>query len=212
MNLLRAFEDSRYVTVDGKPLFLIYRWDEIPDVHGVTDLWRTMAVKSGLKGLHMVAVLHHKDTWVPEQHGFDACVRSYLRPPRERWISWRHPVKRLTRFYQEKTAKPTVYSYREVLLDVFPDKVADVEDYLCLMPNWDNTPRSGANGVVLHGSTAELFRIQVRKSLEITEGMPMEHRIIFIKSWNEWAEGNHLEPDLRFGKAYLEVIRDEIFK
>jgi hypothetical protein len=210
--LLPAFADRRYVTVDGKPLFLIYRWDEVPNIREVTDFWRTLAVKSGLKGLHIVAVLHHKNTWVPEQYGFDACIRSYLRPRDERRISWLHPVKKLIRFYQQNNGRPLVYSYEKELLEVFPNKVPDVEDYPCLMPNWDNTPRSGAGGVVLHGSTPELFRIQVRKSLELTEGVPREHRIIFVKSWNEWAEGNHLEPDIRFGKRYLEVLREEIFK
>ena len=208
--LLPAFADRRYVTVDGKPLFLIYRWDEIPNVHEVTDFWRELALKSGLRGLYIVAVLHHKRTWVPEEHGFDGCVRSYLRSPKEQWIPWRHPIKKIIRFYEQKAGKPTVYSYEKTLLEVFADQVQGVEDYPCLMPNWDNTPRSGAGGVVLHGSTPELFRIQVRKALKLAESQPREHRLVFVKSWNEWAEGNHLEPDLRFGKGYLEVLREEM--
>ena len=77
------------------------------------------------------------------------------------------------------------------------------------MPNWDNTPRSGKNGLVLKDSTPELFRIQAKKAMEITENIAFEQRLIFIKAWNEWAEGNYLEPDLKFGKGYLEVIEDE---
>ncbi len=211
--LLTAFSDRRYVTVDGKPLFLIYSWDEIPNVREVTDVWRTLAVKSGLKGLHIVAVLHHKKPWVPQQYGFDACVRNYLRPRKEKpWISWRKPVRKLIQLYRQKNDRPTVYSYAKVLMDVFPDSITPLEEYPCLMPNWDNTPRSGAGGVVLHDSTPELFRLQVRRALELTEGTPPEHRIIFVKSWNEWAEGNYIEPDLRFGKGYLDVLREEIFK
>jgi lipopolysaccharide biosynthesis protein len=208
--LLPAFSDSRYVTVDDKPLFLIYRWDEIPDVRKVTDLWRTMAVESGLKGLHIVAVLHHKNSWDPEQYGFDACVRSYLRQRSGRLPTWRNPVEKIVHYYQKKIGRPAVYSYEKVLMDVFPDNVSDSKEYPCLMPNWDNTPRCGVDGVVLHESTPELFRLQVRKSLELTENKPMENRLIFVKSWNEWAEGNHIEPDLKFGKGYLEVIREEI--
>ncbi len=210
--LLPAFLDRRYVTVDGKPLFLIYRPNEIPDVRRTMDFWRSMAVKAGLKGLHFIAVLHHKNTWIPEHYGFDACVRSYLSPRKERWISWRHPVRKLLRVFQLKNGRPTVYSYEKTLMEVFPNKTSNVEDYPCLLPNWDNTPRSGAEGVVLHNSTPELFRLQVKKALELTEGMPIEHRIIFVKSWNEWAEGNHIEPDMRFGKGYLEVLREEMAK
>jgi hypothetical protein len=90
--------------------------------------------------------------------------------------------------------------------------ISNKRDYLYVIPNWDNTPRSGKNGLVLHKSTPELFRIHLRKALHIVQHLPPEHRIIFVKSWNEWAEGNHLEPDLRFGRAYLQVIKDEILK
>ena len=85
-----------------------------------------------------------------------------------------------------------------------------MESIRCVIPNWDNTPRSGKHGLVLHGSTPELFRIHVRKALQIIEKYPPEHKIIFVKSWNEWAEGNHLEPDLKFGRGYLKVLKEEI--
>jgi hypothetical protein len=78
-----------------------------------------------------------------------------------------------------------------------------------LIPNWDNTPRSGSNGLVLDGSTPELFRKHLRSALDRMQRVPRERRLVFVKSWNEWAEGNYLEPDLRFGRAYLEVLRDE---
>ena len=79
-----------------------------------------------------------------------------------------------------------------------------------MIPNWDNTPRSGLRGLVLHGSTPELFRQHLRATLSQIAHKPPEHRLVFIKSWNEWAEGNHLEPDLKFGRRYLEVLRDEV--
>jgi len=80
----------------------------------------------------------------------------------------------------------------------------------CVIPNWDNTPRSGRAGRVLHRSNPELFRRQLRLALDLIAGVPLERRIVFIRSWNEWAEGNHLEPDLRFGRAFLETLRDEL--
>src|SRR5262249_3308735 len=82
------------------------------------------------------------------------------------------------------------------------------QNYPCLIPNWDNTPRSGMNGLVLEGSTPELFARQVDKAMQAVLKKAPEHRIIFIKSWNEWAEGNHLEPDLIFVKGYLRVLKN----
>jgi hypothetical protein len=209
--LLPAFLDKRYLTVEGKPLFLIYLPREIPDLHKVLDYWRSMAATAGLPGLHIVAILHKGDkNWDPKQDGFDASIKQNLPPLRSEVRLPRRPIPKLVHFYQELCGKPTIYRYEDVLLSMLPDKVSGVGTYPCLLPNWDNTPRSGRNGLVLSESSPELFRVQVKKSLQIMDKIPLEHKLIYIKSWNEWAEGNHLEPDIKFGKSYLEVIRDEV--
>lgn len=79
-----------------------------------------------------------------------------------------------------------------------------------IIPVWDNTPRSGVRGLVFRDSTPELFRIHLRDAIEYTSSNKPEERIIFVKSWNEWAEGNFLEPDRQYGTKYLEVIRNEV--
>jgi hypothetical protein len=66
------------------------------------------------------------------------------------------------------------------------------------------------NGLVFEGATPELFRSSLRKALEYVSNKPQEHRLVFLKSWNEWAEGNHMEPDLRSGHSYLEALRSEV--
>ena len=208
--LLRAFGDSRYVTVDGKPLFLVYRPKQLPDAKRVTDLWRDMAEKSGLKGLYLVGISPNA-SWIPQQYGFDASGMNPF-PERRGLVSKRNPIKWLIHEFQEKRALPTIYRYKKVCLDLVGEKIAGVDSFPSLIPNWDNTPRSGPNGIVLHGSTPELFRSQVKKAISMINDKPVEQKLIFVKSWNEWGEGNHLEPDLKFGKAYLEVIRSEIFE
>ena len=102
---------------------------------------------------------------------------------------------------------PTVYRYEEgaalwTCSEAFTDGA-----YPCLLPNWDNTPRSGRNGFVLHGATPQLFEAHARKIAVGVRGRPAERNLVFIKSWNEWAEGNHLEPDLRFGLAFLDALK-----
>lgn len=204
-SLLPAFTDSRYLKVDGKPIFLLFRPKQIPELEKVIDLWRTLALKEGLQGLHLVGV--SEDPAWPQANGLDASVTPRLP---SRWVSWRKPVKKL-QLLRLKNGKdtPEINFYQEAITEFIEDSKPGVNNYPCMVPNWDNTPRSGKNGFVLHESTPELFRIQAKRALEVTENTAPENRLIFIKAWNEWAEGNYLEPDLKFGKAYLEVIADE---
>lgn len=209
--LLPILSDKRYLKVDEKPLIVIYSPNDIPDLARFVQLWKQMAIQAGLAGLHMVATIHGKQPWDYRHYGFDAAVMHYLPPLRcHTYVSWRQPFKKLLQLYQEKTGKPTIYRYEDVMLEMLPEVGSGTSMYPCLIPNWDNTPRSNSNGLVLHGSTPELFRNQLIKSLKNLRNVPEDHAIIFVKSWNEWAEGNHLEPDLKFGKAYLEVIRQEL--
>lgn len=205
--LLKAFTDPRYINVDNKPLLLIYRPQEIPDIVKVMDLWRNLALESGLKGLHLVGV-SHIEGWKPEDLGLDAAVAQRI-PARTGAVSWDFPLLKLQSLFKKL---PTIYSYKS-LVDFFVTRdTPDYESYPCVVPNWDNSPRSGTNGLVIQGSTPELFRPQLTRALKRVEELPDDHQLVFLKSWNEWAEGNYVEPDHRFGKQYLEVIKDELNK
>jgi hypothetical protein len=81
----------------------------------------------------------------------------------------------------------------------------------CVLPGWDNTPRSGNRGVVYEGETPELFKIYLQKAVERVAGYSNQRRIIFLKAWNEWAEGNYVEPDSVSGHAYLDAISSVLF-
>jgi len=211
--LLKAFSDERYITVDGKPLFVVYRPGEIPDCKRVIDLWRELSHKEGLKGLYLVgeaSELSKHGIWIPQDHGFDASLKMRISPP-EGWSSWRHPIRHLRSWWNKRVRKlPTIYRYEEVIPFLNSYNPNGVRNYPCILPNWDNTPRSNKNGLVLHESTPELFRIHVREQIKMVADKPKEYRIVFIKSWNEWAEGNYLEPDLEFGHAYLKVLFEEV--
>ena len=105
---------------------------------------------------------------------------------------------------------PTIRAYEDAFGQWIPETVGGVINYPLVIHAWDNTPRSGRNGLVLQGSNPELFRRVLRRVLDKRSEAPPEQRLVFLKSWNEWAEGNHLEPDLKFGHGYLEVIRQEM--
>ena len=93
-------------------------------------------------------------------------------------------------------------------IDMKPEDGLDF--YPCVMPNWDNTPRAGLHGQVFSNPSPAIFQDHLRQAIRRVESNLPEHRIIIIKSWNEWAEGNHLEPDLKYGHGFLEAIRREM--
>ena len=206
--LLKAFKDKRYVTVDGKPFFAVYAPKDIPNVRQVTDMWREEAHKIGLPGLHLVGI-NQLEIWKPEPDGFDASIAERL-PPRHGKISKRMPRTALHHRLRRK-ANPTIYTYEEAIDFMVRPKGPDHEDYPVVIPNWDNTPRSGSNGLVLHNSTPELFRKHLRKALHRVEKVDEQHRIIILKAWNEWGEGNYIEPDQRHGRGYLDVLKEELY-
>jgi lipopolysaccharide biosynthesis protein len=210
--LLPSFSDPRYVTVDGKILFLIYRPLELPFPERVTTLWREMAEREGLKGIHFVGVTSDP-AWVPEKYGFDGAVLIRF-TSRGRWISRITPVQGIIDAYQQNFSMPFKVNYEDAISDLAPihDFAGNKKHYPSVIPNWDNTPRCGKNGYILHASSPELFQGLLRQALTLTKSFPNDEKLVFLKSWNEWAEGNHLEPDLRYGKAYLEIIRDEMMK
>jgi len=207
--LLNAFRDPRYITVDGKPLFVIYKPDEIPNVREVTSFWRQNAIKAGLPGLHLVGISHRDDTWDPRQRGLDASTMQVL-PRRNGRIPRRYLWTKLKLLFRGNRHELSIYDYEEVLPILLRSNSVDWPDYPLVLPNWDNTPRSGMRGLVLHNSTPELFRRHLREAIRRVQAKPRDERVVFIKAWNEWAEGNYLEPDVRFGRSYLSVVGEEL--
>jgi len=203
---IKAFADDRYITVEGKPLLYIYKPKDIPEVVRMTDFWRELAHQRGLKGLHLVGEGLYPDTW--PGFGFDAGTYSRHRVVERLWPKSRI-LRALLHAYRKARRQPAVYSYQRAMAYVHVPSCAAIRQYPPIVPNWDNTPRLGRAGVVLSEATPELFQAHVRDTLQRITHKPFEHRIAFIKSWNEWAEGNYLEPDIKYGRRYLEIIREE---
>ena len=227
-DVLPAFKDKRYITVDDKPLFLVWRPLDIPDSKSFIELWNNLAKQNGLKGIHFVGIefsmresekslkyaLTKKVPDLAKKHfskvlesGYDAVnSRGYHLADcltRSLWdIAKRVVAARLFKYYpiskcdQRKINK---YLYGE------EDKWENV--YPTLMPNWDRSARSGRKARIYTGSTPEVFRGQMNHVLELIKEKKDEHKIVFLMSWNEWAEGNYVEPDLRYGHGFLDVIK-----
>lgn len=216
--VLPAFEDERYITVDGKPLFVIFRPALIPEPKAFTDHWRNLADKAGLRGIHFVGVTctpWNRSLWTPEDYGLDAALTTAGTTPSvksqnaEKSMASRKTLKRRIR---NLLRRPRISDYSKFVNGVFDPSPIPRDYYPAVLVNWDNTPRHGDDrGLVLTGSTPEAFRDHLRSGINAVSNREPEHRVVFLKSWNEWAEGNCLEPDQQYGRAFLEVVRDEAF-
>jgi hypothetical protein len=217
-NVLPAFADDRYLRVDGKPIFVVLSPRELPNPQSFTDLWRQMALQNGLKGLYLIGIANQ--LWDPLSNGFDAAMidNPGVVVQRMEFVSDNLVVNSVMRVYRkfynlifrQLLKRPRIYDYAKVTRLATPPLSATFDHFPCVIPNWDNTPRSGRNGLVFRNSTPALFKTQLKQAIAQVANRPIAKRVVFIKSWNEWAEGNYLEPDQRFGLGYLQVIKDEI--
>lgn len=209
--LLKAFEDSRYITVEGKPLLFIYKPLKMPAIKKRLDFWRALAVSAGLNGLYILGnnMLDFDD---PLSLGLDGAVVSTLGVVSSK-NSVVNKAERVAWGIRKKLALggPRVIEYEEAIKHLVPDlERLGFNAYPCVYPNWDHTPRSGAKGLVFSGSTPALFGRHMEDAISAIATRDDEHKLIFVKSWNEWAEGNYLEPDRKWGLQYLEELRKVI--
>jgi hypothetical protein len=229
MSLLPAFKDHRYITVDGKPLFGIWAPMSFPHVTAFIELWQQLAIQNGLPGIHFVGYTSNSSgrsaqggkfsLWSTDQAaehynavlnlGFDAVVSSGL----SRGMSLAKGKVKMLAYYLAKNALLPAHcraDYEEVMNNYYVEEDRWENVYPTLLPQWDRTPRAGVRSNPLLNSTPKKFRNTIREALELIKTKTPEHQILFLKSWNEWGEGNYVEPDLKFGHGYLDAIRDEL--
>jgi hypothetical protein len=212
--LLPAFEDRRYLRVDGAPFLYIFGPCGIPEPQDYWARWRELAIRRGIGNLHLVGIARPgRDA---ASLGLDGIVPNWL-PGRRQPSFWRRALGHAFPEIRERLHKPTFHSYDAYARRSMSGTIGKTEkgwEYGSLLPNWDNTPRTGRRGFILRGSSPDLFRSYVRQLVALLDGneVPAEHRIIVLKSWNEWAEGNYVEPDQEFGRGYLEALRAELIR
>jgi glycosyltransferase involved in cell wall biosynthesis len=200
--LLPALSDHRAITVDGKPLFLVYRASHLPEPARTCEIWRGEVERAGLRGIHLVAVETAWELgWDATQMGFDAKV---LFQPQFGWLIT-HVTTKYGRVAVPGKEDLQVYDYdvvRAALSDLEP---VDYRRYETVFPGWDNTARVGERAVVMQNATPSGYEEWLTEAVARARVEPEEHRIVFLNAWNEWAEGCHLEPDLEHGRAYLDA-------
>lgn len=212
-NVLPAFKDNRYIKIDNKPIFYIFDPRASSEIKNFISIWRKLALQNGLDGIHFIG---RSAGWISANKeildlGFDS-VNSLGEWRAENDVAGkyinilRHKfVKKFGGFFLKK------YSYGEIIKHIFSTDDKNNNVFPTIVPQWDRSPRSGRRAIIYHGSTPELFGKHIEDALKLTKDKPNQHKIIFLKSWNEWGEGNYVEPDIKFGRGYLDEIQKRIF-
>lgn len=201
--LLTAFRDERYLRINGRPVMHIYKPGELPEPARFVERWQTMAQKAGLDGLYLIAGLGETPYPTYKADGYDAGV--YYQFPFGADLGVRIRESLMARGHMQG---PKRYPYADAFLEIPTSMQGPI--FPCVYPNWDNTPRSGRGGVLATGATPERFANHMRRALEIARALPEGEQVVFIKSWNEWAEGNYLEPDRETGHARGDALAREL--
>lgn len=196
--LFKFFADKRYIRVNGKPLFLVYRASRMPDPKKTTALWREEARKQGIGELFLCKVESSSETRTdPKNSGFDAAVE--FQPD---WNCLPQNQK------GPEYGNQKVYKYSEFSKNVQQKPVPSYTRFPCVLVSWDNYPRRGQNGQIFIESNPSHYQKWLQATVAKIHKSASDDKIVFINAWNEWGEGNHLEPDLQFGRGYLEATKN----
>ncbi len=229
--VLPFFKDKRYITIDDKPAFMIYKPKDFNNVTEFIKTWNILAKENGLNGIYFIGyslansiptddgtkkTLKERinnafrkpsvenDKQIIIGNGFDAVCLNRQKISMQDISIVKKIIKRFCRTIMHR---PYILQYNDVVKTLYGREEYENDIYPVVIPNWDHTPRSQYGGYLWQNSTPNIYGEYLKKLLSIVRTKNAEHQIIFLKSWNEWGEGNYIEPDLRWGRQYLEITR-----
>ncbi|MEN6473621.1 MAG: glycoside hydrolase family 99-like domain-containing protein [Syntrophaceae bacterium] len=193
--LLKVFRDKRYIRIDDRPLMLVYLSKSIPDPARSMQIWREEAEEAG-EALYLCKV--ESAPWeygAPGIRGFDACIE--FQPD---WGNLGPVRKQLSNGH-------IVFDYAEIVDRMLNKPVPPYKRFPCVTPMWDNSPRRKQGALIIDNSTPDHYERWLNSVVNKLDTFQLDDHIIFINAWNEWGESNHLEPDMKNGRAYLEATK-----
>jgi lipopolysaccharide biosynthesis protein len=201
-SLLEFFRDPRYIFVQGKPMLVVYRAKNMPDPKASFARWRLLAVQHGFLGLH-IAVVDFYDIQSPAEVNADALVEF---PPHK--FNGPQSVPDTVLTFTAPGFAGGVVDYLKIIAQSAKREVPPFKLYRGIIPSWDNTARRQLTPTTVVNATPTLFGQWLRYLRAYTRENKRDHSddFIFINAWNEWGEGCHLEPDLKWGLGYLEEM------
>ena len=218
--LLPFFKDERYIKVNNKPMFHIYRIEDIPDLEMFLETFNNLATQAGFNGVYFVATILGNPNVVDLNRriygyvGLDAFYK--MRYSKNFFFvdkSFLGKIENKIRIKLDGSykigvrTKPLVFDYKKGV-STFNIKFPNTKYISCVFPNWDNSARSGKRSLIYKNSTPTAWQEHLQIAVNELLKNPENPSFVMIKSWNEWAEGNYLEPDQKFGLQWLEAIKN----
>jgi lipopolysaccharide biosynthesis protein len=207
------FSDDGYIKINGRPVFAIYRTESFPDIKKTAEIWRTTAIKEGFPDLYLMRVESFVGGVDPSSIGFDAAIEfqpDWNNLPLRLIPSFKGKVMSFLKNSVPAFKKNHVYQYSDLIKTALSKPSPDYKRFPGITPMWDNTSRRKNDAYIFHDSKPELFSRWLKEIIIRFRPFSQDENFIFINAWNEWAEGCHLEPCLKWNKQYLQVIKNEI--
>lgn len=202
-DMIRYMRMPSYIRINGKPLLVVYRPQLFPNPQRTAETWRRACREAGIGEIYlaMAEVFEQALTYTkPSTFGFDASIEF---PPSGMSAGMNPGPKLNPRF------TGVVSDYNEIALRYLKEPIPGHTRFRGVMPSWDNTARRQDVSYVFQNATPGAFQAWLEAVVEQTRLQNFgDERIVFVNAWNEWAEGAHLEPDLRFGRGWLEAVRN----
>ncbi|WP_379968519.1 glycoside hydrolase family 99-like domain-containing protein [Epilithonimonas sp. UC225_85] len=224
--LLPIFKDSRYIKIEGKPVFVIYKSDELPSAKETIKIWREEAAKEGLE-----LYICRMDRWNTANGqevldlGFDAAID--FQPLSPSLVKFKNANKKnkptgftskvinklkITFSKPKPESSQHIIDYKNYTEFDIKNFHQDYKIFPGFSPSWDNAARRKHNATIFKNASPELFYHWIVEKLKKYKTYSTEENFIFINAWNEWAEGNHLEPCQKWGLQYLEALKNAVKK
>lgn len=187
--LLPFFEDSRYIRIEDKPLFLIYKTSLIPCLAEMLGYFQKWAKQSGLAGLYIIG---------------SNCTQNNLKILDGELVAEPAQAIRVLGNNQWKQ-EVSSYKYEDVWNIILSNEEGGDKTYYGGFVGYDDTPRRGKMGVCVTEQKPDVFCDKLAELM--AKNYVNGKELTFINAWNEWGEGMHLEPDERYQNAYLYSVK-----
>ena len=212
---LPAFKDKRYITVDGKPIFVIWNpFDHSDQISLFIKTWRNLAIQYGVGEFYFVARQIKGRMEDLLALGFDAVYqeRVSVAMANDKKYTLKHRLHDKVYNLIGHSLWIDKHDFQKKYKLLTTDEVCKKNVIPTLVAGYDRSPRAGIQAPIFYNFTPESWRLHIRNVFRYLTQKDEEHRIVFLKSWNEWGESNYVEPDIKYGSAILETLKDELSK
>lgn len=202
LDVIPILKDPRYICVNGAPLLLIYRIDLFDDPENTIKVWKKICAEHGLPNIH-VSMVQSFSAHNPLMRGCDSATE--FPPHNQKSSSNTGSVEGLNPDFDGK-----IFDYKDYVARAMNTRKSNFLHFRGAMLGWDNTARRLTKAMIYKNAEPEEYKKLLLSIADFTSRMSKDERLIFINAWNEWAEGTHLEPDMKYGDAYLQATRDAL--